>query len=101
MQATVRPGIDADIAYIISRDVWGFGYGRTATRAVIAHIFPKYDLQTVRALVDTRNRRSIRMIESLGLKRVGFIRNADHFKGGASDEYVLSYDDWRMVRNFD
>ncbi|MFC4170514.1 GNAT family N-acetyltransferase [Microvirga sp. GCM10011540] len=103
MQATVRRGIDADIAYIISRDVWGVGYGRTATRAMIDHIFTTYDLQAVRALVDTRNYRSIGMIETLGLKPVRFIRNADHFKGEASDEYefVLSYNDWRMGRNFD
>lgn len=93
IQASAHPNENADIAFIIFPEYWGKGYGRKASQMVINYIFPKYTLKSI----DTRNHRSIRMVESIGLQRVREIKNADHFKGQSSDEYEyeLSFDQWR------
>jgi len=44
-------------------------------------------VREVRALLDTRNDASSRLLERLGFQRVQLIKNADDFKGAPSDEY--------------
>jgi hypothetical protein len=48
---------------------------------LISHLFSAYKMDIVSALVDTRNEASWRLLEALGFKRNGTIKNADHFKG--------------------
>lgn len=100
MQASVRPNDSADIAFIIFPEYWGKGYGRRASKAMINHIFLNYNLKNIKTNIDTRNNRSIRMVEAMGLQRVREIKNADHFKGQSSDEYEykLSFDTWFAMR---
>lgn len=98
VQATVRQGQSADIAFIIFPEFWGLGYGRRATRAMVSYIFDRYDLKRVTANVDTRNERSIRMVEASGLECVKTIKDADHFKGRSSDEYEYEMTDARWAK---
>lgn len=100
VQATVRPGETALIAYTIFPDHWRRGYGRTATRAVIDHVFSRLDIRSVTARIDTRNQRSIRLVEALGLVRTGAFKDADFFKGASSDEYeyAMSRGMWERSR---
>jgi ribosomal-protein-alanine N-acetyltransferase len=51
--------------------------------AVVEHLFS----ETVHAEIDTRNAASIRLVEGLGFERVEIVRDADWFKGAASDEF--------------
>ena len=99
IQATVRPGGNAPIAYIIFPDHWGRGYGRRATRTMIDHLFGAFDIPGVVARIDTRNRRSIGLVEALGLVRTGKFKDADFFKGASSDEYEyeLSRGAWTLL----
>lgn len=101
VQATVRPGETADIAFIIFPDLWNCKYGRTATRAMINNIFAQYELEKISANIDTRNLRSIRMVQSLGLAHVRTIKDADYFKGQSSDEYEyeVTRDSWLASRS--
>ena len=87
VQATVRPSEKALIAYTIFPGYWGRGFGRAATRAMIDYLFDEFDIPGVVARIDTRNQRSIRLVEALGLVRTGAFKDADFFKGASSDEY--------------
>ena len=83
---------EASIAYVIATDFQGRGLGTEATRALIAHLKQRYEISGVKAWIDTRNRTSIRLVEKLGMRQVEFIKNADHFKGQDSDEFVYYMD---------
>ena len=67
MQASVRPNENADIAFIIFPKYWGKGYGRKASEMMIDHIFSQYTLKSIKVNIDTRNHRSIRMVETMGI----------------------------------
>lgn len=75
------------VAYLLLRHAWGQGYAREALGVVVEHLFDRYALASVDALIDTRNLRSIRLVEALGFQRVELIEKADRFKGADSDEY--------------
>lgn len=88
VQASVLPAeARANVAYMFHPEVWGQGYATEAVQAMLAHL--RNDLQVIRvdADIDTRNLSSQRLIEHLGFKRVREVKNADEFKGRASDEY--------------
>ena len=57
-------------------------------------------MDIVSALVDTRNEASWRLLEALGFKRNGTIKNADHFKGKPSDEcvYEIKRGEWNAPK---
>ena len=89
VQATT--GIDQDtpclLAYVIFEPAWGRGIGREAVSALIAHLRDALGRIEFKALIDTRNARSIGLVESLQFRRVATHVAADHFKGAQSDEY--------------
>ncbi|MEU8663473.1 GNAT family N-acetyltransferase [Actinoplanes philippinensis] len=64
-------GTDPDgreLGFVIGeRSRWGAGLGRAAAAAGIAHGFEKLALLEIRAEADDHNRRSIRILESLGM----------------------------------
>jgi RimJ/RimL family protein N-acetyltransferase len=81
------------VAYLLLVRAWGQGYAREALAVVVAHLFARDDASRVEALIDTRNSRSIRLVESLGFERVELIERADHFERADSDEYR-----YRLIR---
>jgi ribosomal-protein-alanine N-acetyltransferase len=88
IQATVSKSEKrALISYVVFAPFWGKGYAQEAVAAILTRLFPKFNLEYVDALIDTRNERSIAVVEALGFKRIDLIPNADHFKGARSDEY--------------
>lgn len=86
-QATVRRGRRAVLAYLVFPACWRRGYAREGCEAVLAHLRGAHQIETVRAEIDTENTASIRLIESLGFRRVGTRRDADFFKGRSSHEH--------------
>lgn len=89
VQATVQRVGAVHIAYEVFPAYWRRRYARTACIALVGHVFASYaQVDTVSALLDTRNEASWRLLESIGFKRTGMIRDADWFKGTSSDEYV-------------
>jgi RimJ/RimL family protein N-acetyltransferase len=91
VQATVKPSArHGFVAYLLLGRARGQGYAREALSTAITYLFardPVDRLDHLDALIDTRNARSIRLVESLGFQRVELIEKADHFKGSDSDEY--------------
>ena len=83
---------EASIAYVIATEFQGIGLGTEATQALVDHLKQNYEIRCVKAWIDTRNQASIQLVEKLGMRRVEFIKNADHFKGQDSDEFVYQMD---------
>jgi len=85
-EATVGSTGAADIAYFVFRRCQGRGIGRRAVGAVVEALAAEPAVTGIGASIDTRNAASIALVEALGFERTGLIRDADHFKGAASDE---------------
>ena len=93
VQATIgiEEGAPCLLAYVIFEHAWGHGIGREAVSALIAHLRETLGRIEFKALIDTRNTRSIGLVESLQFRRVATHVAADHFKGAQSDEYEYRF----------
>lgn len=86
VQATVYPNRSAQIAYVLMFDDWRKGFAREAVTAMVAHLHEHYRVSQVLARVDTRNQRSIGLLEALGFDRLAVHRQAEKIRGVWSDE---------------
>ncbi len=87
VEATVHADATAHVAYFVFRPFQRQGFAAEAVEAVLAHLKSDVGVREARALLDTRNEASWRLLERLGFRRERMIKNADLFKGSASDEY--------------
>jgi RimJ/RimL family protein N-acetyltransferase len=86
LEATVHDR-KATVAYMVFVPYQRRGYAAEACARLLEHLVDDYRVGVVAAEIDTRNAASIALVESLGFERVGFQKDADHFKGSTSDEY--------------
>ena len=86
----------AELGYEIARDVWGRGIAAEAATAVCDWGFREYGLARISAWADSRNRRSVRVMEKLGMTREGRHRSSDIGRGQRLDEvvYAVLRDEW-------
>lgn len=87
LESTVYDTGTAIIAYMVFVSHQRRGFAAEACGRLLEHLFDDYRVGVVVAEIDTRNAASIALVESLGFERVGFQKDADHFKGSTSDEY--------------
>jgi len=87
LEATVEEDPLAFIAYMVFVPYQRRGFAAEACGRLLEHLVDDYRVSVVAAEIDTRNTASIALVESLGFERVGFQKDADHFKGSTSDEY--------------
>ena len=87
LEATVYDNATAIIAYTVFVPHQRRGFAAEACGRLLEHLFEDYRVSVVAAEIDTRNVASVALVESLGFERVGFQKDADHFKGSTSDEY--------------
>lgn len=88
VQATIRADRSATIAYFVFAAFQGQGYGREAVGAMVDFLIDKADVRSITAYIDSRNKRSLALVESLGFRKVEFLEAAHRFKGRVSDEWV-------------
>lgn len=69
------PGFE--LAWLLARRWWGFGYATEGARAALDHAFTRWKRERVISLISPENRRSIRVAERLGETLRG--RIPDHF----------------------
>lgn len=81
------PAHRAVLGYVFGPAAWGHGFASEACRAVLDYLHERVPGAVVDAFIDTRNVRSIALIQRLGFERQETLLGADHFKGGASDEF--------------
>lgn len=84
----VAPGV-ADLSYALARPYWGQGLMPEACRAIIAYAFPTYDLIKVTAGTTAENRQSWRVMEKLGMKREGLLRQHEVARNGRRMDQVI------------
>ncbi len=72
------------VAYHIFPAFWGQQLAREAVKGMLTAITPQYGLKEARAHIDTRNKPSIKVVESLGFELNGTVAAV----GPGSDEYL-------------
>jgi len=91
----------AEMGYDLTKEHWGKGIMSEAMNAVIDFGFEKMGLNRIEVYIMPRNKRSIKMIKSLGFKREGLLRERyfDEF-GNFTDDVLFSMlrSDWEKLR---
>ena len=78
VQATVHPGSTADFAFVFAPEHWGRGVAFEACQAALPRLAGEFGVRAVFATVDSRNTRSVRLLERLGFGEV----SADDYTHG-------------------
>jgi ribosomal-protein-alanine N-acetyltransferase len=77
----------ANLGWAINPEFQRNGYATEAARALIEFGFQKLNLSVIYATCDTRNAPSFKVMEKLGMKKVGFTKGALEVKGYVRDSY--------------
>lgn len=84
-----NPGFrSAKLGYCLAERAWGHGYATEAGRALLAWAFDTMPLNRVQAECDTRNAASARVLEKLGFRLEGTLREDCVVDGDVSDSWV-------------
>ena len=97
VELTVDPkNQTAELGYDIARNVWGQGLAVEASVAVCDWGFREYGLARVYAWADSRNGRSLRVMEKLGMTREGMHRRHEVGRGERVDGviYAVLREEW-------
>ena len=88
----------AYIAYHVFATYQRKGVAKQCVSMLIDFLFNHYKLSHVDALIDSRNLASIRLMESLQLKKINELKDADFFKGSTSNEchYRIFNSEWSI-----
>jgi ribosomal-protein-alanine N-acetyltransferase len=84
-------GADVELGYTLSRAAWGRGYATEAARAVLRWAFAGLGLERVVAVADPSNSASLRVLDKLGMRRLG----TRYCYGAEMVEHALSLRQWR------
>ena len=87
-EASARPH-EGEIGYELSPDEWGRGYATEAAREIVRFGFETLGLHRIGAWCVADNTASARVLEKLGMKLEGRLRDKEHYKGRYWD--VLMY----------
>jgi RimJ/RimL family protein N-acetyltransferase len=88
---------EADLGYILARDVWGQGYATEATREMVCAGFEQLNLKRIFAMCEVNNISSARVLEKAGLHRRTILPNYKEAKGRWWDMYLyaITSSEWR------
>ncbi|WP_374576033.1 GNAT family N-acetyltransferase [Phenylobacterium sp.] len=86
----------ADIGYSFHRPYWRQGHATEAARAVVGAAFGALGLHRVWAICDVRNRGSWGVMEKLGMRREGLLRQNHMGRDGWRDTcvYAVLAEEW-------
>lgn len=79
----------AEIGFALARAFWGRGLAREAVSALLTFAFGELGLHRIEADVDPRNERSIRLLEGMGFRREGILRERYLVSGERQDALML------------
>jgi ribosomal-protein-alanine N-acetyltransferase len=87
----------AELGYILRRDHWGRGLAHEALTAIVSHAFGALGLHRLETDIDPRNAASVRLVERLGFKLEGHLRERYFVAGEIQDSliYGLLAPEWR------
>ena len=84
------------VGYCFHRDFWGQGYATEAARAVVGFGFEALGLHRIFSTCDTENLASARVLEKVGMRREGHVREDALVRGRWRDSYLYAVleQDW-------
>lgn len=90
----------AEVGYVLARPYWGQGYMREAMCAMIDFAFGEMHLNRLEADIDPRNAASAKILERLGFRREGLLRERWIVGEEVSDSalYGLLAAEWSGLR---
>jgi [ribosomal protein S5]-alanine N-acetyltransferase len=80
-----RAQFRADVGYALAASVWGRGYATEALKLAVDFAFGTLGLRRLEADIDPRNEASCRLVERLGFRREGLLRERWYVAGEATD----------------
>ena len=80
----------ATVGFTLAADAQGHGYATEALRTVISLLFTQYSVHRICADCDTRNHRSVALLERIGMRREAHHHKSAWWKGEWTDEYVYA-----------
>lgn len=95
---TDRSRTDAMIWYTLHPDAWGHGYATEAARALVDFGFRDLRLHRIWADCDPANVASWRLLERIGLRREGHLRQNARVKGAWVDSLIYAILDHEWPR---
>jgi RimJ/RimL family protein N-acetyltransferase len=86
-----------DIGFTISAEHQGHGYATEAVRLLLDYLFTDRGKHRITAYCDPRNAASVALLERLGMRREGHLRESTWAKGEWTDDlvYALLPDEWQ------
>jgi [ribosomal protein S5]-alanine N-acetyltransferase len=86
----------AEIGFALGSAHWGHGHASEAVARVLNHAFEELELHRLEADVDPRNEPSITLLERMGFRREGYLRERWHVNGEICDAvlYGLLRAEW-------
>lgn len=93
-------GGEADIGYELDSQFWGHGYATEAVRALLAFGFEQLGLHRIWAHCLAENTTSIRLLERIGMRREGLLRENQWQQGRWHDTliYAILAHEWEDKR---
>jgi [ribosomal protein S5]-alanine N-acetyltransferase len=95
-----RPHRRAEIGFALHRAEQGRGIARESVSAVLSFGFGSLGIHRFEADVDPRNEACLRLLERLGFRREGYLRERYHVSGEVQDSVLLGLlePEWRAGR---
>jgi len=78
------------LGYILARQHWGQGYATEAARALLRFGFEHFGLHRIWATCDPRNAASAHVLEKIGMRREGHLRENKLQRGSWRDSYLYA-----------
>ena len=90
----------AELGYLLDPTWWGRGLAREAVTLALDHVFGTVGAHRMEADTDPRNTGSVRLLEALGFRREGLLRERWIVEGEVSDSalYGLLAREWTARR---
>ena len=79
-----------ELGFTLARAHQGRGYMTEAARALLGLLFGELEIHRVSARLDVRNLACAKLLERLGFRREGHLRQNVFFKGAWGDEYLYA-----------
>ncbi|MEK5476486.1 GNAT family protein [Paenibacillus sp. FSL R5-0407] len=83
-------GSNAEIGYCISKNYWGCRYATEVSKALLSYGFKELGIQRIYATCRPENLRSARVMEKIGMKKEGHIREHFYTRNRWYDSYLYS-----------
>jgi RimJ/RimL family protein N-acetyltransferase len=86
-----------EIGWAVHYGYWGNGYASEAARTMLAFAFGELNAHRVVAFCNANNAASVRVMEKIGMRRDGLLRETRWWNGAWADEYVYAMleRDWK------